>query len=176
MSLLTVAALCFQIAVDFRNFARSTSITEPSTAAFSPNNPCRYQVVALRSLLHTHMDSAARPELPVALLDDLEFFPIAHYAPTHLRHRLFYVSWADADGIDFNGTIYSKLRGFVTAPATVSLRPVFTSEHTSFLAYGGPRTFFKLSYLVDHGANVKILKTAGTEFLACVSLGPATPD
>ena len=143
----------------FISFQRSSALTEPSTSL-----PISTRLQEFKTK-YNGMDAASDKDLPIVLLHNLEFLPIAYYAPPRLSSRMFYLVWGKAD---INGEGYRRLRECCESKCRVSSLSDFLASHQRFLAFGH-RGDPKLDYFIRDGADVTIEKESSNQVLWSVS-------
>src|ERR1035437_3127755 len=111
------------------------------------------------------MGKAADKNLPIVLLDELDFLPLSYYAPANLASRFVYVP---SPG-ELIGEGYIKLHNCCKTACSVSRRPEFLAAHPTFMAYG-PAT--KLADFIRLGGDIRIQEIYGGLLLAYVTFGP----
>lgn len=158
--LAVLAAMLVQIGSSFIEYGRLDYMHEAST----------------RSRLSTHLSrlekryevfsEPAYRDLPIALVDMLDFATVFWYAKPADRARMAYVMAPATDG---NGRLYRRLRECCAAPGAVSDVKAFSAAHGEFLVYGQDRSMHRLQDFVDAGARVRMLQASRHDFLALVT-------
>jgi hypothetical protein len=144
-------------ALHFASFAYGSVLTEPVS---------RYNIsTSIRDFDERYEWMAAYKDLPVVLLDDLDFMPTAYYAPPNLASRLVYVMVSRPD---INGKGAARLRACCNSEPPVVEPADFLSSHEAFLAYGGPRSFYRLDDFVKAGATITREREGHDHFLVLV--------
>jgi hypothetical protein len=130
-------------------FRRGISVLEPSTSLPVGTRP------AAESFSLEFVETSARGDEPIVLMDFLEFAAIFHYAPPAIRSRFVYLvpHWSSAgygrpqeccggpgsvtDEPNPNGPGYFALQQCCGAPGTIASQEGFLAAHRSFFIYGG---------------------------------------
>jgi hypothetical protein len=153
----TLVMLVGQIGAAFLGFASGSVLVEPSSG---------YQIsTRIREFRERYEWMGEDKTLPIVLIDGLDFFPTAYYAPPSVASQLIYAVWGKGD---INGVGFARLRMCCkSAPAAVGMND-FLATHNAFLVYGGPSSASRLDYLVKAGATVKTRRETRDHFLALV--------
>jgi hypothetical protein len=146
-------------ALHFASFAYGSVLAEPSSG---------YNIsTSIRDFDERYEWMAAYKDLPIVLLDDLDFLPTAYYAPPSVASRLVYVMMRP--GItDVGGTGGARLRACCNSEPPVVEPADFLASNEAFLAYGGPRSFYRLDDFVKAGAKITKEREGGDHFLVLV--------
>jgi len=159
MGIVVLFALLCQIGVDFGKFQRGSFILEPSVSlpisTYMPDFSRRY----------AWMKEVPDKNLPIALLDDLDFLPTLYYGPADLASRLVYVVWPYSDD---NGQGWLRLSHQFSVGKFSRLSEFLNSNRT-FLAYGRPLAPWRLDHLIRDGAGIRVEKVTADHFLVQVS-------
>lgn len=141
---IVLVAIAAQAGMDFREFRRNSGVGEPSSSTWIPAtfSPYGSEFDALRSSPHH--------DLPIVLLDWLEFAPMFHYAPPDLSPRLVFLSASDK----FISENYRLLQECCQAPGRVSSLAALLTTNRSFLAYSTDRYLSVLDTFLKDGARV----------------------
>lgn len=160
----TLLLLLWQIVLAFVSFASGSVLYEPSSgyAISTRMNQFNERYVA--------MDAAENGNLPIVLIDDLDFIPTAYYAPPSVASRFVYVRWGD-DGVK---EWYDRLRACCQTTTPALELEQFLATHDTFLVYGRLLANYRLSKLIDKGATVIQKKEMGDHFLALVTYHKGT--
>lgn len=110
-----------------------------------------------------------RQELPIVILEEFEFVPMAYYAPAAVVDRFTYLLRSSRD---INGIGYRKLIQCCGARGNVMEKTEFLASHDRFLVYGSPRALAALGSVVVEGSAVSVVDASAEHFLAYV--GPET--
>lgn len=158
---IVILALLFgQIAVDQINYVRKTVLLEPSSlievSTHKPHFMRRYR----------ELDAFQDKSVPIVVLDDLEFAPMAYYAPPYMVSRMTYVVWASWDIV---GPFYRRLKDCCNSTGTIVNAADFFASHDKFLVYGKPRSMERVKLLIDAGAKINMLNMSSDHFLAFVT-------
>jgi len=144
---------------------RGNFITEPVTS------------VSLSTSLKTFEEeyksigSNSHKQLPIVLLDDLEFAQAFYYAPPEIASRLTYLPLGDG-----NGDGYSRLISCCAARGKVSSLPDLLAASRTFLAYTPSRSNWVVGRFIDDGASVTVEKMSGDHALYLVTYGSQSPS
>ncbi len=127
VSLLLLALLLFGVAKHSAEFVKTRRVVEPVTGhplkAIENGSPLEQ---------YTLLDHGVEGDLPIVVLDDLDFLQIHFYAPPELRDRLWYVVWKEPD---INAEGYRALNRWSGANVKITDAPSFLAAHPRFLAY-----------------------------------------
>lgn len=139
--------LAAQIEFDLFQYAQSATLTEPSTSIglCTRASAFRHQ--------YSVMEAVPGQDLPIVLMDDLEFLPIMHYAPANIASRLVYVVGPYSDA---NGEGYIVLQRLCPAPGHFVRVSEFLSTHDTFLALCNSKSLYKMRYFIDKGGDVRM--------------------
>lgn len=157
--------LSAQIALALCSFIQRNYITEPITS------------VSLSTSLKTYEEeykgvgSNSHKQLPIVLLDDLEFAQSFYYAPPEIASRLTYLPLGDG-----NGDGYSRLINCRAARGRVSSLPDLLATSRTFLAYTPFRSNRVGGRFIDDGASVAVEKMSGDHPLYLVTYGSPHPS
>jgi hypothetical protein len=163
LGLLGLVVMSFLIAVDAYGFRTDVEIIEPSSST------------AISTWLdgfkerYKWMADEKTKNLPIVLLDDLDFVPTIYYAPQEIASRLVYIKDSEDD---IDGLLYENMQRCCNAPGVVSTFPKFLSTTNKFLVFGTKRTHRRVNRLVEEGANVSIEKTNNDYGLLLVNYPP----
>jgi hypothetical protein len=139
--------LVAQIGITFVKYAQTDTIIEPTTSLRLSTKANDF------AEMYRRMEALPDKTSPIVLLDNLEFFPIIHYAPADIASRLVYVSV----GFQPNFEGYLNLQRFChAATGHTAKMPEFLSTHDTFLLYVNARTLFQINDLMRKGAEVKV--------------------
>jgi hypothetical protein len=155
-----LASLLVQTGADFVVFRRSTSIPEPSSTLPVSISRQRFDERYQWMLTDPHRD------LPIVLLDDIDFAPTLHYAPESLRARLMYTPSTTAE-------IYERLSRCCGAPGRLFRLPEHEAPTGAWLAFGPARTYWLLHRWADAGATIHLEKIDSEQGLFLVNFPPA---
>jgi hypothetical protein len=146
VKILVLLALFIEIAINFCQFQYGVSIVEPSSSIELSTS--------LKDFNESYKVMALDPhrELPIAILDNLEFAPIFFYAPEQLQSRLAY--YGPSDGLIRQG--YMRLQSCCHAPGRVASSKDLRGRADEFLAYGTSRSHESLEQLKREGATISI--------------------
>ena len=147
------------IGASFALFVQGSFITEPSSSSLVGTRAPAFVKA------YEMMGKAADKNLPIVLLDELDFLPLSYYAPANLASRFVYVP---SPG-ELIGEGYIKLHNCCKTACSVSRRPEFLAAHPTFMAYG-PAT--KLADFIRLGGDIRIQEIYGGLLLAYVTFGP----
>jgi hypothetical protein len=156
----TLLLLAGQIGFRFLGSASGSVLVEPSSGY-----EISTRILEFRQR-YVGMDTAENADLPIVMIDDLDFTPTSFYAPARVSSRLVYVVWGKRDII---GQGYIHLRTCCHSTPAVFGLPDFLASHDAFLVYGGPRAADRLMYFVNDGATVTLKRVTGDHFLALVT-------
>jgi len=157
--------LSTQSALVLWSFMRGNFITEPITS------------VSLSTSLKTFEEeyksigSNSHKQVPIVLLDDLEFAQAFYYAPPEIASRLTYLPFGDG-----NGEAYSRLIRACGARGSVSSLPDMRAASRTFLAYTPSRSNSAIARFIDDGASVTVEKMSGDHALYLVTYGSQSPS
>jgi hypothetical protein len=157
--------LSTQSALVLWSFMRGNFTTEPVTS------------VSLSTSLKTFEEeykwigSNSHKQLPVVLLDDLEFAQSFYYAPPDIASRLMYLPFGDG-----NGEAYSRLIRSCGARGRVSSLPDLRAASRTFLAYTPLRSNSAVTRFIDDGASVMLEKISGDHALYLITYGSQYPS
>jgi Dolichyl-phosphate-mannose-protein mannosyltransferase len=123
---------------------------------------------------HQILLSQAPDGVPIMVLDPLEYLFLAHYAPTALSSRLYFVS---ADGNDWVGEMLKGIRDWCHAPLNLAYDRDFRAGHPRFCLYGQYASgSVRLALLMKEGVSMQMLATDTVHFLGeNVALTDAVP-
>lgn len=151
--------LCIQIAIDNMDYIKSSAMMVPSTqvrlSTHIPQLQKQYEV----------MEAFPEKNIPIVLLDNLEFATTLYYAPEKLASRMIYLMRGNPDRL---GLIYRRLATCCNARGTTSYADGMAASAPRFLIYGPVRSSYRLNDLLDLGFKVTIISTTGGHFLGIV--------
>ena len=151
--------LCIQIAIDNMDYIRSSAMMVPSTqvrlSTHIPQLQKQYEI----------MEAFPEKNIPIALLDNLEFATTLYYAPENLASRMIYLMRRNSDSL---GLIYKRLATCCGARGTTSYAAGMEALAPRFLIYGPVRSSYRLDDLLDIGYRVTIINTTAGYFLGIV--------
>ena len=145
---------------NFLKYMQSVAFPEPTTG------------VALRTVeeefAHKYAAMAALPNksVPIALLDDLEFLPIIHYAPANIAPRLVYILRPDSD---INGQGYIRLQQCCGGRGHVAKLAEFLAIHDAYIVYCNPRSLSRLKEFIGAGGDLRVESASDDSFLVSVT-------
>ena len=160
-AVIVLAAIMVQAVMDFRQFRWSSSIEEPSSSTPIPTISPAYAED------FEWMRSSPHRNVPIVLLDWLEFSPMFHYAPKDLLPRLVFLTASDK----YTSQNYLYIQSCCQAPGRVTSLDTLLSTTPSFLVYGPPRFDWLLDQFVQKGAKVSVEKTSPSHGLFFVDYG-----
>jgi hypothetical protein len=150
-----------QAGIDFRRFVRNSSIIEPSSITEMSTRMPEFK------LKYDWMDAIGDKDLPIVLLDDIQFLPISYYAPPHLSPRLVYLVWPGSRVI---GDGYMRLQACCKTECRSVRLSDFLTSHDKFLAYSRSGFYAKrVDYFIRDGADVMVEKESPEHLLWSVS-------
>jgi len=150
--------LLWQIVLTSLQFASGSVLYEPSSGYAISTRMSEF------NQRYVEMDAADNGNLPIVLIDDLDFLPTAYYAPSRVASRFVYIRWGD-DGVK---EWYDRLRACChTETPAFELAP-FLESHDAFLLYGRLASPSRLMKLIDKGVKVIRKREVGDHFLALV--------
>jgi Dolichyl-phosphate-mannose-protein mannosyltransferase len=159
--------LAAEIGISANTFRRDVAISEPSSMRLGWQGNRISTSLALFQERYQWIEASANKDVPVVVLNPIEFMPTSYYAPPDLVSRLTYVMWLD---FDVNGENIARLIKCCQASVT---RPVHSSEflaaHDRFLVFAPTSWVSLLARFIPDGATVAIEKISGENFLASVS-------
>ena len=154
-----LTVLFFQIAIDNMDYIRSSAIMVPSTQVrLSTHIPAlkkQYEII----------EAFPEKNIPIVLLDNLEFATTLYYAPENLASRMIYLMRRNSDSL---GLIYKRLTTCCGARGTLSYAVGMEALAPRFLIYGPVRSSYSLDDLLDIGYKVTIINTTAGYFLGIV--------
>jgi hypothetical protein len=144
--------LVAQIGVNLFVYAKTITVNEPtgsialSTSADSFSD--QYRAI----------EAVPNKNSPIALLDDLAFLPIIHYAPANMASRLVYIQDPDIDASN-------KVHILLGVPGRTESMWDFLSTHDTFITLCTRRSLFKLKYFLEAGADLRMKDISSETFL-----------
>jgi hypothetical protein len=159
ISLGILLLLMGQIQFDFLKFRADGVLEEPSTSTLIDTRMSEFQE------RYQWMEAIPNKNLPIALVDDLDFMPTAYYAPADLASRLSYVYRPG----DPNGEGYAGLRTLNLGPGGASHVADFLAAHDAFLVFGRQRLPWLVDDFIRAGAEVRLEDLSPTHFLLSVT-------
>jgi hypothetical protein len=137
-----------QIAINFYQYTKSDSISEPSISLALSTRASEFAHV------YQMMEALPDKNAPIVLLaGDHEFLPIMHYAPTNIASRLVYVL---SPGNDVNGEGCAILRRLCNFPGRCERMADFLAAHDTFFVHGNSDPFDRLGRFIRAGADVRM--------------------
>jgi hypothetical protein len=125
IGLLVLFAILAIITRQFAGFRRGISVIEPASGVAVGTRS------AADSFSLEFVETSARGDEPIVLMDHWEFAAVFHYAPPPIRSRFVYLV------PDFNAPFYLGLQQCCRAPGTIASQEGFFAAHRSFFVYGG---------------------------------------
>ena len=160
VGLCVVLFLVAQIGGSLLQFGLSGAVIEPSSSlVLAPMPSLTQKYEAMRAI--------PNQELPIVLLDSLEFLPLMHYAPADLASRLVYVG----DDADFVGRAYAVLRQCCRAPGRFEILSEFLATNDSFIAVFNARSPGALPDFIRKATNVRLEAISSDSSIYLVTLG-----
>lgn len=157
--LAVLLAMTVHVGAGFAEYVRMSWMVEPSSRMrLSTHVP---EMMQQYEIFDAHPDR----DLPIALVDKLDFAAMFWYAPPALKQRMTYVMPGKSDGL---GRLYRRLQDCCGAAGAVSNVADFSTAHRAFLLYGLDRSAYRIQDFVDAGAQVTMLRTSRRDFLALV--------
>ena len=158
VGLIVFCSLVAQIGTDFVLFRQRTSMKEPSTMVSLSTSRMMFDE------RYQWMSADPHKDLPVILLDNLEFAQTFYYAPPSLISRLVYIASGDA-----NAVLYGRLQNCCGAPG--NLVETITPKG-AWLAYGPSRAFSFLGSWQQAGATIQAERIDSDHGLFLVTYPP----
>jgi hypothetical protein len=157
-----LCVLIAQIFINFYQYAKSDSISEPSVSLALSTRSSRF------GLIYQTMEALPDKSSPIVLWgNDHEFLPIMHYAPASLASRLVYVMRA---GNDPNGEGCVILRRLCNFPGRCEDMADFLAAHNRFFARGNSDPFDRISSIIRAGADVRMESILDDSYLVSVTM------
>ncbi len=110
-------------------------------------------------------DEPSYRNMPIALVDKLDFAALFWYAPPHLRARMTYLMAKKSDGL---GRLYLRLQNCCGATGAVSNLADYGAGNRKFLIYGLARATYRLQEFADAGLPVTVIRASPNSFLGIV--------
>jgi hypothetical protein len=158
--------LSAQIALDLWRFIHGDSIMEPTTSVSLSTSLKTYQQEKYKWI-----GANSHKQLPVALVDDLDFAQSFYYAPPEIASRLTYLPFGDG-----NGEAYLRLINCCAARGRVSSLPDLLATSRTFLADIPFRSNWVVESFIKDGASVAVQKISGDHALYLVTYGSQHPS
>jgi hypothetical protein len=151
--------LCAQIGINHLAYARTVSIVEPSSSLALSTRPDKF------ANSYRQMEEFRDKTSPIVILDDLESFPIMHYAPPALSGRLVYLAPVG----DLAGEFYRCGYRFYRGPGAAESMAGFVSTHRAFVVQSNTRSLSRLDYFIRQGASIRMENASTDSFLMSVT-------
>ena len=151
-----------QIAINFYQYAKTDSISEPSVSLALSTRASEF------AQIYQTMEALPDKSAPIVLLGgDHEFLPIMHYAPTNIASRLVYVM---SPGNDVNGEGCAILRRLCNFPGRCERMADFLAAHDTFFAHGNSDPFDRLGRFIRAGADVRMEFVSENSYFGSVTM------
>ncbi|MGC2659827.1 MAG: glycosyltransferase family 39 protein [Bryobacteraceae bacterium] len=124
------AIIALQYAYDFGSFRHQLHVEEPVTSLQIDASLSQY------SKRYDWMETAGHPNLPIVLIDDLDFSPTIYYAPPDLQRRMIF-GWNGNGGV--NAAVYSQIIRLTGAPGRVIPLNDVVGAYPSFFLFATNR-------------------------------------
>jgi hypothetical protein len=155
-----VLAISAQISLHLVGFGRGDWLQEPSSLILVST-----QTQEFRERYRWIDSSTTDKNMPVVLLDNLDFLPTIFYAPANLVPRLVFVFQPGNN----TAVLYKTLQDFRHLSGDFCATPSFLTQHASFLAYGSSRSIDLIADFIRRGAEVSVKKQSADHFLVSVN-------
>jgi hypothetical protein len=160
--------LVVQIAISLFAYAHTVSIIEPSSSLALSTTRDTF------AISYRQMEALRDKTSPIVILDDLEFFPIMHYAPPALSSRLIYLA---PPGHDLAGELYMRGNRFYRGPGPAENMMEFVSAHRTFVVQSNTRSLYRLDHFIRQGASLRMESASTDSFLISVTFEkPQSPS
>jgi hypothetical protein len=161
VKVLVLLTIVTEIAISALQFQHGVSVVEPSSFIDLSTSLANFNEQYKLMALDPHR------ELPIAILDNLEFAPLFLYAPERLQRRLAYYGRPD----DWIAQGYMRLQSCCNAPGRVASSNDLRGHADEFLAYGTNRSHDSLEQLKSEDATISIEAISGEHTLYLVRYG-----
>ena len=143
--LLALAVLSALLAGQFMNFRHTFEMKEPSSGLMISTSQSNFNV-------RYYLMSLEDKELPIVLLDHMDFAVSMFYAPPEIVSRLVYLR----EGPNIHADSYKNLQKCCGAPGRVETFKEFLGTTKTFLVYTPSSSYYGTSRFTESGGTVSV--------------------